>query len=198
MLPVERRRKTLLLEKKNLCFRVFREMCARWSLSSWWRPGAREWPAFTCWSSDFTTRVKGEEFASVYTTLKDLLTIMPASLVSVTYPYDYPNTEWLKNNSNHLFCLQLCNLIRGQWRRLIAAVYGVSWQGSAWGWRICFQDCLFIQMLAVTWKLSLNPLPVGLCVAWPFSQRGIWVPKVSIPRKRAEQVLSRWPSLQVT
>lgn len=63
--------------KKNLCWRVFREMRAHWSLSSWWFPGAREWPAFT-WSSDFTTRVKGEEFVSVYKTHKDL-SLLPSS-----------------------------------------------------------------------------------------------------------------------
>lgn len=70
-----------------------------------------------------------------------------------------------KPSNNHLFCFQLCNLIRGLWRRLLtAAVHGVSRQGSAEGWKICLQDCSVTQLLAVTWKLSLCPAARGpLC-----------------------------------
>lgn len=83
-----------------------------------------------------------------------------------------------KNNSNHLFCSQLCNLTRGHWRRLIAAVHGLYGQGSTKGWRGCFQDYSFTWLLAISWKLSRTPSSFGLrcdlcfLTAWWLSSRG--------------------------
>lgn len=83
-----------------------------------------------------------------------------------------------KSNSNHLFCSQLCHLIRGQWKRLIAVEPGISGQGSTKGWRSCFRDHSFTWLLAISCKLSLSPSSRGhrcglsFLTAWRLSSQG--------------------------
>lgn len=157
------------------------KVCVCWRLSSWWHAGPWEGLAFTCSSSGFPTGVKGKGFSMDCKTLEVLsplleglflssdclliqliLTTMPSSLVLVTWPFHYPKTEWIKTRAVIYFGSQFCNLTRGQWRRLIAAVHGISERGSTKGWRSSFRDYTFTWLLAVCWSLSLSPSSCGL------------------------------------
>lgn len=120
--------------------------------------------------------------------------------------YNKSPQNLVASNSNH--CSWICNLDGAQWGSLISGSCGVTWLGFIRDWRICFQDGALIWLADWSWlspgcsaraeDSGLGSSPHGPFHVVCVSQRGVWVPSMSVPRDRAIWKLYclYWPSLK--